>query len=141
MGLAAILAGHEEPGVHLWHTGFGVRQVRHSVEHAGWRFAWVDGLTHQDKTGFLKEVGAALSFPGWYGENFDALADCLRDVSGPDRGGTVVLWDCWGPFARGDRSAFDVAVDVLRKRAADTPSFTVLLRGDGPDVEVPTLDA
>lgn len=140
-GLAALLAGHRPPGLYRWHSGFDVEDVRHTVEHAGWRFAYVDGLHAQTKAEFLAEVGRALDFPDWYGQNFDALADCLSDVDGGD--GTVLLWDGWAAFARDDPQAFSVALSVLGTRVnADRGGpFAVLLRGEGPDVPgVPTLD-
>ena len=85
-GLAAVLAGHEPAGIHLWHGAFDVADVRHSVEHAGWGFGWVDGWTGADtKPAFLAAVGEALDFPDHYGQNFDALADCLHDI-GSGRG-------------------------------------------------------
>lgn len=141
-GLAAVLAGRLQPGVHEWHAAFPVEDVRHAVEHAGWRFAHVDGWTHQDKEAFLDAVAEALAFPDWFGHNFDALADCLSDVAGPEGAGTVLLWDGWGTLAREDRRAFDVALDVLRERTEESQraAFTVLLRGEGPRVDVPSLD-
>ena len=145
-GLAALLAGHTEPGLYRWHGGFEVADVRHTVEHAGWGFAHVDGWTHQEKSEFLTEVGQALHFPDHYGHNFDALADCLSDVGGSTNSGgvdgTVLLWDGWGTLARSDPKAFSVALTVLGGRVhADrgTP-FAVLLRGDGPDPGLPSLD-
>jgi RNAse (barnase) inhibitor barstar len=136
-GLAGILAGHHGAGGYRWHAAFDVADVRHTVEHAGWRFGHVDGWVHQDRAGFLADVGTALSFPAWYGENFDALTDCLRDLDGR----TVLLWDGWGTLARGDRSAFDTAVDVLSSRATSPEQpFVALLRGEGPDIEVTSLD-
>lgn len=140
-GLAGALAGHHPAGVYRWHAAFAVADVRHTVEHAGWRFAAVDGWTHQDKAAFLTAIGTALDFPDWYGVNFDALADCLRDISGPDGAGTVLLWDGWGPLANDDRHAFDVAVDVLAGRSGDQPPFVVLLRGEGPETTIPALDS
>ena len=38
-GLAGLLAGRKEPGLYLWHGAFSAEDVRHTVEHAGWRFA------------------------------------------------------------------------------------------------------
>ncbi|HET8602916.1 MAG TPA: barstar family protein [Marmoricola sp.] len=138
-GLAGVMAGHLAPGVYLWHTAFTPEHVKHSVEHAGWRFAYVDGLTHQDKATFLEAVGEALQFPEHFGQNFDALTDCLRDVDTS----TVLLWDCWAPLARSDRRAFDIAVDCFAGRAKDEGSgaFVTLLRGEGPALDVPVLDA
>ena len=135
-GLAALLAGHEAPGVHRWHGAFDVADVRHTVEHAGWGFAHVDGWTGADsKAAFLAAVGEALDFPDYYGQNFDALADCLRDI-GRGVDGVVLLWDGWGTLARADEKAFAVVLDVLgsRAQAGRGVPFSVLLRGEGPDV-------
>ena len=79
-GLAAVLAKRKEPGIYRWHGAFGISEVQHTVEHAGWRFAYVDGWHGGTKEEFLDAVGEALSFPEHYGRNFDALADCLHDV-------------------------------------------------------------
>jgi len=135
-GLAAILAGHEPPGIHLWHGAFDVADVRHSVEHAGWGFGWVDGWTGADtKPAFLAAVGEALDFPDHYGQNFDALADCLHDI-GRGRDGVVLLWDGWATLARADTKAFSIALSVLGSRVNDDRGvpFAVLLRGEGPVV-------
>ena len=85
----------------------------------------------------------ALDFPDYYGQNFDALADCLADVTAGDSEGWVLLWDGWGPLAREDERAFSVALSVLggRVNADKGGRFAVLLRGEGPDIEgVPSLD-
>ena len=135
-GLAGIIAGHHPVGVYQWHNHLPVPEVQHAVEHAGWGFGYVDGWTHQDKEAFLDGIAEGLRFPEHFGRNFDALVDCLRDVDEP----TVVLWDGWGPLAREDEQAFKVALDVLIERAAERPPFGVLLRGDGPAVDIPSLD-
>ena len=135
-GLAALLAGHEEPGIYLWHGAFEAVDVRRTVEHAGWTFGHVDGWTSgAAKADFLATVGRALDLPAWYGQNFDALADCLHDV-GRGADGALLLWDGWSTLARSDEKAFSVALSVLGSRVhADRGApFAVLLRGDGPPV-------
>ena len=59
-GLAALLAGHNPPGAYQWHSGSKVDDVRHAVEHAGWRFAHLDGWTVEEREPFAKALGAAL---------------------------------------------------------------------------------
>jgi hypothetical protein len=139
-GLAGLLAGHSPAGIYRWHGAFDVADVRHAVEHAGKRFGHVDGWTAQSKAEFLAAVGEALDLPDYYGQNFDALEECLRSV-GRDTG-AVLLWDGWSTLARTDARAFGIAMDILGSRAA-AGSFSVLLRGDGPDedlAEVASLD-
>jgi hypothetical protein len=135
-GLAAVLAGHQRPGIYRWHGAFDVADVQHTVEHAGWGFGHVDGWTAGDsKAGFLAAIGESLGVPDHYGKNFVALADCLHDI-GSGTSGVVLLWDGWGTLARADEKAFSVALSVLGSRVnADRGvPFTVLLRGEGPDV-------
>ena len=135
-GLAAILARREPAGTYFWHSALDADDVRHAVEHAGWSFGHVDGWVRDGtKADFLAEVGRALGFPAYYGQNFDALADCLDDV-GAGVDGVVLLWDGWGTLARGDEQAFSVTLSVLgaRVNADKGVPFVVLLRGDGPAV-------
>jgi hypothetical protein len=141
-GLAALLAGRREPGIFRWHGAFGVPDVQHTVEHAGWRFVYLDGVAVESKSEFLDRIGTAFDFPDHYGRNFDALADCLHDVVAGDSAGTVLLYDGWGPFARADERAFSVALSVLGARVNEDRGgpFAVLLRGEGPDLGIRSID-
>lgn len=147
-GLASLIAGRHTPGIYRWHAAFEVADVRHTVEHAGGRFAHLDGWRIESKDEFLTAIGEAFGFPAYYGHNFDALLDCLRDVGSypddPDHEvGTVLLWDGWGPFARADDRAFSVAMSVLSQRVDEIEAgrFSVLLRGEGPELDdVSSLD-
>ncbi len=132
-GLAAILARHHDPGVFRWHAAFPADEVAHAVEHAGWRFGYVDGWHHQTRAEFLDAIGEALAFPEHYGRNLDALNDCLRDLPGD----TVLLWDGWGTLARADETTFTAVRAIL---GSHTGVLTTLLRGDGPELDVPSLD-
>jgi hypothetical protein len=139
-GLAALLAGHDEPDVYRWHNAARVHDVQHAVEKAGWSFVYLDGWTVEDKESFLKATSTALGLPDER-ESFDALSDSLGDVSSEDAGGIVMLWDGWSPLARADEQAFRVALSVLggRCHAERRGRFAVLLRGDGPHIDVPEL--
>jgi len=134
-GLAGLLAGHVQPGVYRWHAAFGSDDVAHTAQVAGWAYAHLDAHAIDTKTDALAALGSALGFPQHYGLNLDALHDCLRDLDGP----RLLLWDSWGPLAWADRSAFDRILTVLGRRAAEG-GFAVVLRGDGPEVDLPSLD-
>jgi RNAse (barnase) inhibitor barstar len=65
----------------------------------------------RDKEGFLSAVAQALTFPAWFGHNWDALEECLTDLS-------------WQP-APGYLLTLAHA-DALR--AADEPALRMALR-------------
>jgi len=138
-GLAALLAGHTEPGLYRWHSAAHVDSVAHAVEHAGWRFCYLDGWTIEDKETFLKAVGAALDLPD--GGQGRPLSESLAGVTVGDHRGMVVLWDGWSPLARADGEAFDEVLGAFGSwvRSADPPKVAVLLRGEGPELDIPEL--
>lgn len=140
-GLAALLAGHTDPDVYLWHNAANVADVEHAVEKAGWRFVYLDGWMVEDRDGFLKSLGAAMEIPGYDGQGFDGLPEKLHDVDAHGGRGIVFLWDGWSPLARADEEAFQQAVQVLGGRAHEEgcDKCAVLLRGEGPEIEIPEL--
>ena len=135
-GLAAVLAGRQAPGVHRWPSALDVDDVRAAVEQAGWAFGYVDGVGLEDLPGVLRGIGVALAFPPHYGQNLDALNDCLRDLERP----TVLLWEGWGGFARAEERRFRVVARILGDRDPGDPPLQVLLRGPGPADIAPVLE-
>jgi len=65
-----------------------------------------------DKAPLLKTMASALGFPDWFGHNWDALEDCLTDLSWRDAPGHVLLIESPRP---GDD--LGVLVDILRSSA------------------------
>lgn len=139
-GLEALLDGLLAPGVHRLHPSYDVGGLRPRIEQAGWRWAHLDGWTRETKAEVLDGLGEALGFPGHYGRNLDALADCLDDLADD----TVLVWEGWGAFATTDEPTFAAVVDILRRRTGRTAAaaFSVLLSGAGPDLDLdlPELD-
>jgi hypothetical protein len=61
----------------------------------------------------IRRIAEALDFPAWFGGNWDALEDCLGDLSWrKGAGGHVVLF---AAYPRGDE--LGVLLDVLRSSA------------------------
>ncbi len=82
-GEAAWPAGLSEldPGAH--DVGVEVDMVRllDQFDAAGWSTALIDLSGVIDKAGVLAAFAQQLRFPGWFGHNWDALDDALRDLS------------------------------------------------------------
>ena len=65
-----------------------------------------------DKAPLLKTMASALGFPDWFGHNWDALEDCLTDLSWRDAPGHVLIIEEARP---GDD--LGVLLDILRSSA------------------------
>lgn len=136
-GLAALLAGHTPPGVYQWHNAAHVEDVQHAVEHAGWDFRHLDGWTVEDRESFVKALSAALETSD--ADDLDQIGAELGQVGAGHDHGTVLLWDGWSPLARHDAATFDEALGMLRRRTGEDGAFGVILRGDGPDLDLEEL--
>ena len=68
-------------------------------------------------------LSEALSFPGWYGNNLDALYDCLTDMAEPSR----IVLEYWqqAEEALGDHGR--TARMVMELAAKNNPALTLLI--------------
>ncbi|HWI97508.1 MAG TPA: barstar family protein [Burkholderiales bacterium] len=63
-----------------------------------------------DKTALLRRIGARLGFPAWFGENWDALEDCLTDLSWREGDGNVLAVEGFQLLSAED---LGVLIDVM----------------------------
>jgi RNAse (barnase) inhibitor barstar len=89
-----------------------------ACEGRGRPFVGLDTHEVADKPGFMDAVSAAFELPGWFGRNWDALAESLGDVPAA----TVIAWDGWTDLARAAPRECEVAIEVLAESG-----LTVLL--------------
>jgi RNAse (barnase) inhibitor barstar len=68
----------------------------------------------RDKDGLMKTLAEALGFPDWFGANWDALEDCLSDLSWREAPGWVLVFRDSDALPRDD---LGVLLEVLRSAA------------------------
>ena len=81
------------------------------------------------KAELLRRIGAALAFPAWFGGNWDALEDCLTDLSWREAGGHVLAFEDFRFLPADD---VGVLIDVLVAAAEfwvqrEKPFFAVFI--------------
>jgi hypothetical protein len=100
--------------------------------------AHIDLAGPAGKDALIGRIAKALAFPEWFGANWDALEDCLSDLSWMTAGGFVLLIEGAAQLPLAERGTL---VDILASAAASwaerkRPFFAVFL--DGP-AELPEL--
>lgn len=85
-----------------------------------------------DKSTLLEAMADGLLFPAWFGGNWDALADCLGDLSWLDaRRGMLLLLDHSGDLRDAAPDDFATLLDILddaaKQHAAANVPFWALL--------------
>lgn len=77
----------------------------------------LSGCTDKDEA--LLRVAHTLGFPDWFGGNWDALSDCLRDLSWWPAPGYVLVLDHAHDWQQADPVGFDVLLEIGNEVAAD----------------------
>ncbi len=92
--------------------------LRAAAARASLRCIRVDLAACADKASLLECFARALRFPDWFGHNWDAFDDCLRDLSWlPAQGYVLILEHAPDARARcGEDCA--IALDILAEAAA-----------------------
>ena len=113
---------------------------------AGFHYVEVDLAEVYDKRTVLSALAAALAFPDWFGDNWDALEDCLMDLAWLDAPGhVIVLKDCDALMAE-NPDDFAVALEVFDGAATfwhetEHPFWVFVGCEDPGEFELPLLHA
>ncbi len=79
----------------------------------GFAFWRVDLAAVRDKSGLLTALALALDFPDWFGGNWDALQDCLGDLSWKTSPGYVLVVEHCQDIAKHAPADFATLLDLL----------------------------
>jgi RNAse (barnase) inhibitor barstar len=90
-----------------------VRTLRAQHVQHGFKIAELDGSCITGKGELLDAIARSLSFPDYFGRNWDALEECLRDLEWLPAPGYVMLFTDADPFWQKDPGAFIVLVSVV----------------------------
>ena len=105
----------------VFHLTADARQTAEAAAAAGLAAYRIDIGRAHDQAEFMEGVSQALLFPGWFGHNWDALADCLKDLSWLDTKdktvGFVLVLEKSKHFAAAHRHEFELAMDLLAETA------------------------
>jgi RNAse (barnase) inhibitor barstar len=102
----------------VFHLSGDARELARAAAAAGLMVIYVDIGHAHDKEGFLADASRAMRFPDWFGGNWDAFADCLKDLSWLQAKGWVVILEKSKHFCGGHGHEFKEAMDIMAEAAA-----------------------
>lgn len=128
-----------EPGMHRLSERVSLLGLRATLDRAGWATSVVDLSSATSKSLIMDAFAGALGFPDWFGRNWDALDDALRDLSWWPAGAlgrAILIAGAPSPIGGADAD-HDVLLDVLatavdRWAATDSPLVILLHRSPRP---------
>lgn len=136
--METLLAKAADAGVYrLSHHDVG--SLQKSARGLGFAWLQTDLGGQRKRRPALEKLGKDLNLPTWYGANFDALADCLSDLSWQEAPGYVLLVAGTGELRGGDPEAFDtlksVFADIVEAwRENEKPFWVLFIDLDGGEL-------
>ncbi|MBW4470165.1 MAG: barstar family protein [Stenomitos rutilans HA7619-LM2] len=136
--LIAVLKGTSSPGLYTLETPISTDELVTLSQKHGARLFSLNGAGISNKAEFLHAIATALSFPDYFGQNWDALEDCLTDLDWLEGDRLVLLYDQPDRFAQADSSEWLVALDILRSTVdywlTNDRAFSVFFKGSNTNL-------
>lgn len=106
--------------------------------------AVLEGTAAGTRAEFFQEFARALRFPDYFGHNWDAVYDCLTDLSWLPAAGYVLVLDGFGQLATNEPEQWEIGLKVLREACAfwqplSRPMVALLYGPSGLAPGVPSL--
>jgi RNAse (barnase) inhibitor barstar len=95
-------------------TNAAAADLCRKAERQGWNCAHIDLDGCAEKDELLRRIAVALGFPRWFGGNWDALFDCLADLSWRPAAGHLLLLEKADLLRREAPEVLDTAVAILQ---------------------------
>ena len=107
---------------------------------AGFNVYRIDLGKAHDADSLQRILARGLHFPDWYGGNWDALADCLTDMSWNEADGYLLILPRADVLQAADSACFASLLEVLKETVAAWQAqkicFCCLLTGNHPQLPV-----
>jgi RNAse (barnase) inhibitor barstar len=109
------------------------KSVQGVAKRAGFAAFHIDGKNIGRKEQLLTHAAVALHFPKDFGQNWDALEECLTDLEWVDADGYVIYYDNIDGLLAAHPDQFETLVEIFRDAVAswkeDGSAMVVLLKG------------
>lgn len=116
VALCALLADPSQAGAFFVDARDSQTLVE-AAETLDYELLRIDLAGCHDKTRVLELIAEALQFPDWVGDNWDALADALNDLSWLPANGYVLLLEHASAWREDAGEDFEVLLDLLNEAA------------------------
>lgn len=121
-----------------------VGPLRAAARNAGIEWLDLDLAGVAGRAAFLERSAERLHLPGYFGQNWDALHECLLDLASGGSPGAVVHWRRGTALAKRAPDAMKTALEILQEAAAAWAAtgrtFLVAVdRDSAPGLDLPPL--
>ena len=115
MPLAALdaLLEKKQGGLYFLDAGAEAKAVKKAAKSAGFDYFHIEGRNISRKEQLMNAMATALDLPPHFGQNWDALEECLNDLEA-EGDGFVIHFDHMDALAAAHPSELETLVEILR---------------------------
>lgn len=103
-------------------------RLQQGLAAAGFEVHSLDEGIHTEKE-FHVAIARVFAFPDYYGKNWDAFYDCIRDWAEPGEVPTALIWSGWDQWLREDVPGFLHTIAMLADVAKLERQLTIFMVG------------
>lgn len=122
---STALKRQKKPGIYRFTSSAKPETLSNQAAKLGWRVFQLDGSQAHDKQSFLREAATAMSFPSYFGKNWDALEDSINDLGWAQADGYVLVWEDAQNLAAQDPDSYKMALDILARAVKNWGKFKI----------------
>jgi len=115
--VSKLLARLQDASRSAMYKAPGADEILDALQGAGFDLVRIDLTRVSDKERLLGQFASALAFPQWFGGNWDALEDCLTDLSWRPADRHVLLIEGFQSLRARRPDDFGVLLDVIASSA------------------------
>ena len=142
MPASKVLQKHS--GIYWLHDQVSTSDFEKTAKAEGFSFFQIEGQKLEKKEQLLNRMALAMHFPDYFGNNWDALVDCLTDLSWIDSSKFLIKIDYLDSFIEYNPKHFGVLLDILKEACeywhAQSKCMIVLFHGKHVIAGLETID-
>lgn len=143
--LEALLGEAEKAGPREFPPA-ALADLQTAAANLGFPFAHLDLAQARDKDDLQAALALALKLPEWYGHNWDALVDCLCDLSWKPAPGYLIFVEGHDALRAAHPEDLDTLIEIFAEaadywREADVPFWALLAPPADGTRFLPSLEA
>jgi RNAse (barnase) inhibitor barstar len=128
--LISAVEGEQPPGLYRLTQDINIEWLSSQAKEHGWKLFQIEGKAIKNKADFLQACAREINFPSYFGYNWDAFEECIRDLDRASINRFILLYEYPEEFAQHDASEWLTAFDILQEavdywRATDTPMYVL----------------
>ena len=129
----AAFKSYKNSGIYSVETTEELASIELSARNQGLAYLYIDLSGVTDKEALLQKIAGVLGFPSYYGGNWDALEECITDLSWLKAKGFVLVFDNADALVTHNPQELQTLQSILRSAVASwknqkTPFYAFVAR-------------